>query len=86
MTMVWLHSLSPPQHIANVAEESIRTAEKLRAYMLQTNERRAVNLKWAGAFEDARGGVSVEMFWDKEQAKRYVQRNTDLNLLISTED
>ncbi len=86
MTDVWLHSKSPPQHIACVAEATIRTAEKMRTYMAQTNERRLTNLKWTGAFEDARGNVTLHMFWNVEDARAYRTRNGDLDLLTSTED
>lgn len=85
--MVWLHSLSPPQHIANVPEAQISTEEKLRTFMEQTNARRMINLKWAGIFENERGEVTCHTFWEMEKANEFRKRNLGkLDLLLSTCD
>lgn len=87
--LVWLHSSSPPQHIANVTEHEVATSAKLRTYMEGVNERRLVNLKWGGLFETPRGEVICCLFWDRERAMAYVERNRKkglADLLISTDD
>ena len=83
--MVWLHSSSPPQHIANVQEGEVSTASKLAAYMTRTNEHRLTNLKRAGIYENERGEVSCHLFWDTDKAMQFMHRNADkLDLLICT--
>lgn len=82
--MVWLHSKSPPQHIANVPESTVATADKLLVYMRQVNAQRLVNLKWGGVFEGNGGELSVHLFWEPDRALTYVQRNDAP--IISTDD
>lgn len=87
MTDVWLHSKSPPQHIACVPEGQISTAAKMAAYMAQTNANRLTNLKWCGAVENERGIVTLHLFWNIEDAHAYLERNAGkLDLLTSTDD
>lgn len=84
---VWLHSSSPPQHIANVHEVEVSTAAKLRAYIDRVNAQRLINVKWAGIFEDERGAVTLQLFWDKAKALAYVQRNrAKLDLILCSDD
>jgi len=84
---VWIHTQSPPQHIAMVQETTVGTAEKLGAYMRNVNANRRTNLKWGGVFENDKGETTVNLFWERAKALEYVKRNRDrLSLIIATEE
>lgn len=72
---VWLHSASPPQHIATVSEGDVPTAAALRTYLQATNERRGTSLVWAGVFEDDHAVLSLHMFDTGERASAFCVRN-----------
>lgn len=72
---VWLHTSSPPQHIANVPEADVSTAAKLKAWVDSKAQTRGIAVYYAGVFEGQSGELHLSMFDSRERAERYVTRN-----------
>ena len=72
---VWLHTNSPPQHIANVLEGEVNTTAKLKAWVDAKAHARGIAVYYAGIFEGDRGELTLNLFDNKERAERYVTRN-----------
>lgn len=79
---VWLHTNSPPQHIANVHEFEFADQGGVKSYLINTNARRGINAAFCGVFENATGETSVHLFDTCERADMWMHRNTDIDLLI----
>lgn len=85
---VWLHTNSPPQHIASIPEQELHPDKGgLPAYLAITNARRGIRAKFAGVFENNKGEVSVHIFDTVERAVAWADRNIHTqDVLLSTED
>lgn len=83
---VWLHTASPPQHIAMLSEPDLKNTGGIRMYLQTINIRRGISAKYAGVFEAPNGETSVHIFDTVERATAWCERNSDQDVLISTED
>lgn len=83
---VWLHTSSPPQHIACVTETAFHDIGGCAPYLAAINDRRASKFAFLCVLEDGKGETSVHIFDNIARAEVYVDRNTDFNVITSTED
>ena len=72
---VWIHTNSPPQHIAHVLESEVNTAAKLKTWVDNKAQTRGIAAYYAGVFEGDNGELTLNMFDSRERAERYVTRN-----------
>lgn len=83
--MVWLHTASPPQHIATVQETVFSAYGGCVGYPESTNYHRAICAKFCGVFEDPKGQTSVHIFDEVSRANAWIDRNADMDVITSSE-
>lgn len=85
--MVWLHTSSPPQHIASITETDFAADGGAKAYLVEINRRRGLRCAFAGVFEAEHGETSVHIFDNGARADAWIERNQQReSLLVGSDD
>lgn len=73
--MVWLHTSSPPQHIADCSETHVSPSGRMETFVEDIEHRRGIIVGFCGVFENEYGKISVHVFDTKERANVWMERN-----------
>lgn len=80
--MVWLHTASPPQHIADCLEAHVSPSGRMETFVEDVEHRRGIKIEFAGVFENPRGECTVHLFDCESRAQSWRKRNKDMDWII----